>query len=95
MHDDSFTKLIKPGVRQKFKIGLIPTATKNSKTSIIFTVHLIHNKRVIAARNLIYDIYINGVKNPFEFEPIQLVRLTTGQHWGTSLSIFNPLDRVR
>jgi len=94
MHDESFTKLVKPGIRHKLKVGLIPTSLKGSKSTIIFTVHLLHNKRVIAARNLVYEVYIHGLKNPFEFEPIQLIRLTTGETWGTSLSIFNPSDRV-
>ncbi len=94
MHEESFNKLIKPGFKHKIKVGLIPTSLKNAKSSIIFTINLLNNKRVIATRNFIYDVYVNGVENPFKFTPIPLIRLYTGETWDHSLSIFNPQSTV-
>jgi len=94
MHEESFNKLIKPGFKHKVKVGVIPSSVKNTKSSIIFTINLLNNKRVIATRNFVYDVYIHNVENPFQLSPIPLARLYTGETWDQSLSIFNPHNSV-
>ena len=92
--DESFNRMIKPGVKHKMKIAFTPSALTNKKSSVVFSVHLINNKKVLAARSFMYDVHIHNCKNPFALDPIQLTRLYMGESWGTSLNIYNPYDKV-
>lgn len=96
VHDESFNKVVKSGIRHKIKIGFTPSTTKSIKASVCFTVDLIHvdTKETVDTLYFVYDVFANNITNPFNFDPLPLIRIPVGESWETALSIFNPFETV-
>jgi hypothetical protein len=95
VHDESFNKIVKDGVKHRIKIMFTPSKLTPLKAQVTFDIYFVYNKKTVMARTFIYDLYSDEIKNPYKMETYPIINLHPGQNWETVLSFYNPTNQVK